>query len=127
MVAARLRIPNSGTTLVRALSMFTHSKYKPQSSLKAKFELHQQFASTTGRHSHVGVLIQGRDICSEYDLYGTEPSPKVIRIGEAGKGHAFMSKAEGAILLTVKGKELPLVKIGAPLTLTSTALQNCTP
>ena len=49
-----------------------------------------------------------RDICSEYDLYGSEPTPKIIRIGEAGKGHAFMSKAEGAIMLTVKGKELPL-------------------
>ena len=50
-----------------------------------------------------------RDICSEYDLYGSEPTPKEIRIGEAGKGHAFMSKAEGVIKLTVKGKELPLL------------------
>jgi len=51
-----------------------------------------------------------RDICNEYDLFGMEPTPKVIRIGEAGKGHAFNSKAEGIISIKTKGNELPLFK-----------------
>ena len=47
-----------------------------------------------------------RDISSEYDLFGATPMPKAIRIGD--RQRSFMSKAEGAILITAKGRELPL-------------------
>ena len=94
-----------------ALSIFAHSKFEPQFLLREKYERHPPYASEMAPPSQDGVWTLGanRDICSEYDLYGSEPTPKEIRIGEAGKGHAFMSKAEGVIKLTVKGKELPLL------------------
>jgi hypothetical protein len=49
-----------------------------------------------------------RDMCNEIKLFNGRAKPKTLTIGEAGKGHSFLSQGEGPISLQVRGKALPL-------------------
>ena len=50
-----------------------------------------------------------RDICREVCMAEGREVPKKLVIGEAGRGHSFLSEAEGPIPIAAKGKALPLL------------------